>query len=245
MWAFLHKLASPKYCYRSLLKLQPWFGWITLLFFSIGLVFSLGIAPSDYQQGEVYRILFLHVPAAVMALLIYCVMTVSVILHWVWKLKIADMVAKISAPIGVFFTLITLISGSLWGKPTWGTYWIWDARLTSELILLFVYLGIIAFRSAIPDQRLAARATGMLTLVGVVNLPIIHYSVQWWNTLHQGATILKLARPSIDSAMLWPLIFMLCAYLFFYGYLLCLCLRQEILLRESSSQWFGDNCLRG
>ncbi len=245
MWTFFSRFAAPKNAYPLLLALQRPLGWATLLLFSVGLLFALGIAPSDFQQGEVYRILFLHVPSAAMALWIYLVMALAAIVTMVWKLKLADMLAKVSATIGALFTLLTLVSGSLWGRPTWGTYWIWDARLTCELILLFVYLGIIALRASIADVQMAAKATGLLTLVGVINLPIIHYSVQWWHTLHQGATVFKLAKPSMPASMLWPLLLMLLAYMGFYIYLLCLGLRYEIISREIGARWLQVNTRGG
>ncbi len=241
MWIFVNKLASPKHGYHFLGRLQPWLGALSVLLFIIALFFALGVAPRDVQQGEVYRIIFLHVPAAVMSLSVYLVMATAALIYRVWKIKLADSLAKISAPLGVLFTLTTLVSGSLWGKPTWGTYWIWDARLTSEAILLFIYLGIIALRSAIPNEQAGAKASSLLIFVGLVNLPIIHYSVQWWHTLHQGPTLLKLATPNMPASMLMPLLLMLSAYAVFYGYLVCLRLRNEIVLRESESRWFQQS----
>ena len=210
---------------------------LCLLAFAYGLVDGLFFAPADFQQGEAYRILFLHVPAAIMSLGVYMVMTVAVITHFIWKIKVADIIAKVSAPLGAMFTFITLIMGSLWGKPMWGTYWIWDARLTSELILLFIYFGIIAIRSAILQPLLAARASGIVTLVGVVNIPIIHYSVVWWNTLHQGATILKFARPSIAPNMLIPLLTMIAAFIFYYIWMLIIKIRYELIIKEKETSW--------
>src|SRR3990167_2007799 len=168
------KIVSPPICYGLCRLIQPWAMTLCLLAFMGGLIDALYLAPLDYQQGDVYRILFLHVPAAILSLVIYLVMSIAVIVHFVWKIKVADIFAKVCAPLGVLFTMITLITGAVWGKPTWGTFWIWDARLTSELILLFIYFGIIAVRSAIPEPLLAARASGLMTLVGVVNIPIIH-----------------------------------------------------------------------
>ena len=236
----IQKLASPKMCYEGCCRLQPWIMVVCLLTLTLGLVDGLFFAPPDYQQGDVYRIMFLHVPAAILSLGIYIVMTVAVIMYFIWKIKVADIIAKVSAPLGAMFTLITLITGALWGKPTWGTFWIWDARLTSELILLFIYFGMIALRSAIPEPVLAARASGVMTLVGMVNIPIVHYSVLWWNTLHQGATILKLGMPSISPHMLMPLLLMIVAYIFYYLWMLCIKIRYELLVREKKAHWVKE-----
>lgn len=237
MWSFVYKAGSPKTCYRFAVLLEPWLLALMLIAFAYGLFAGLVSAPVDYQQGDAYRIIFIHVPAAVMSLMVYTVMTSAVIMHFVWKIKVADIIAKVSAPVGAAFTLLTLVTGSLWGRPTWGTFWIWDARLTSELILLFMYCGIMGIRSAIPDSVLAARASGLLVLLGAVNLPIVHYSVNWWHTLHQGATILKFAKPSIAPSMLYPLLAMLMAYLFYYMWVLLLNTRYELLLRERQTRW--------
>ncbi|MCK5664158.1 MAG: heme ABC transporter permease, partial [Thiotrichaceae bacterium] len=185
MWAFLHKFSSPKYFYFLSGRLIPWFAWSCLAVMLVGLYYGLFEAPPDYQQGESYRIMFVHVPAAWMSMFIYMVMAVAGGIGLIWHIKLAEIMAASSAPIGASFTFLALVTGALWGKPMWGTWWVWDARLTAELILLFLYLGVIALNSAIEDKRTAARASGVLALVGVVNIPIIHYSVEWWNTLHQ------------------------------------------------------------
>lgn len=234
---FFYQLASPKTCFQWIERLLPWISVCTLLLFSYGLVGGLWLAPSDYQQGDVYRIIYIHVPAAIWSLGIYMFMSFTVIIHWIWKIKIADSVAKMSALIGALFTAMALITGSIWGKPTWGTWWIWDARLTSELILLFIYAGIIALRSALPDPELGAKACGLLTLIGLINIPIVHYSVDWWQTLHQGATILQLAKPSIAPAMLYPLLAMIGAFFCYFLMVLALGLRYELLKRERKSSW--------
>lgn len=233
MW----QLASPKICYHWAGVAKPWIGLLCLLAVTDGLISGLWLAPPDYQQGDAYRILYIHAPAAVCSLGIYVLMALASMIYLVWKIKMADIVAKVSAPIGISFTLLTLISGAIWGRPTWGTYWIWDARLTSELILFFLYVGIIALRSAIPEYFLAARASGVLTLIGVINIPIIHYSVYWWNTLHQGATLLKFSRPSIVPSMLHPLLAMLAAFFFYYVWLMLIKIRSEILIQQYNTQW--------
>lgn len=240
MYPWLYKLASPKFFYHFSGRLLPWLTVITALLFIVGLVGALLVAPPDYQQGDAFRILYIHAPSAFLSLQIYGVMTFVAVLSLVWKIKLADIVANISAPLGAWFTFLTLATGSLWGKPMWGTWWIWDARLTSELILLFIYLGIIALRRAVPEPRAAAKAAHILTIVGVVNIPIIHYSVYWWNTLHQGATIGKLAKPSIELDMLWPLLVMVAAFTLFYGVMILWRARWEVVYKEAHTAWVSQ-----
>ncbi len=236
MWAWIHKAASPKTTYRWAKNLQPWFAACCLLLLAYGLLDGLLFAPADYQQGDAFRIMYLHVPAAIWSLGVYLVMSVAAIFFLIWKIKVADIIAKASAPIGAIFTLICLITGSIWGRPTWGTWWIWDARLTSELLLLFIYFGIMALRSAIPSQKFAARASAVFTLIGLVNIPIIHYSVKWWNTLHQGAS-LSLTNATIAPSMLHPLLAMIFGFLFYYAWSMCIKVRSELLHRESDASW--------
>jgi heme exporter protein C len=240
MWAFFHKLASPKYFYTLSGRMIPWFGWICFLLILAGLYTGLVLAPTDYQQGDSYRIMFIHVPSAWMSMFIYVVMATTGAIGLIWKIKLADVIASASAPIGASFTFLALTTGSLWGKPMWGTWWVWDARLTSELILLFLYLGFIALQAAIEDKRTAARAGAVLALVGVVNIPIIHYSVQWWNTLHQGPTVTKFGAPSIDIRMLIPLLIMGLAFQLYYFAIVLKRARCEVLERESGSAWVQE-----
>jgi heme exporter protein C len=221
-------------------RLIPWLGGACLLLILAGLVDGLVFAPLDYQQGNSYRIIYIHVPSAWMSMFIYMVMAVSGAIGLVWRIKLADVIATSSAPIGASFTLLALVTGSLWGKPTWGTWWVWDARLTSELLLLFLYLGFIALQSAIPDKRTAGRAGAVLALVGVVNIPIIHYSVNWWNTLHQGATVTKLDAPSIHISMLIPLLVMALGFKLFYFTVVLMRARCEVLDRERNSSWVQE-----
>ena len=211
-------------------KLIPWFAVSAALLGVYGLYMGLFVAPTDYQQGESYRIIFIHVPAAWMSLFIYVVMAVSAAIGMIWQIRLADMIAAASAPIGAWFTFLALVTGSLWGKPMWGAYWVWDARLTSELILLFLYFGYMALQSAIEDQRTADKASGLLAIVGVVNIPIIHYSVEWWNTLHQGATVAKFDKPSMHIDMLIPLLVMAVAAKLFYATIVLVRARNEVLL---------------
>ncbi|MDD5034096.1 MAG: heme ABC transporter permease [Methylococcaceae bacterium] len=245
MWQFLHKLASPKYFYDISGKLIPWLGGLCLISLLAGLYLGLVKAPPDYQQGESYRIMFVHVPAAWMSMFIYMLMAVWSAINLVWNIKLADVMASSSAAIGASFTFLALVTGSLWGKPMWGAWWVWDARLTSELILLFLYLGYIALVSAIEDRRTAARAGGVLILVGVVNIPIIHYSVEWWNTLHQGATVTKIGKPSIHLSMLIPLLIMAVSFKLYYLAVVLMRARIEVLDRERRGAWvremFGES----
>ena len=248
MWQFLHKLASPKYFYDISGKWSPWLGWLTVITLLAGLYYGLVKAPPDYQQGESYRIMFIHVPAAWMSMFIYMLMAMWSGINLIWNIKLADVMAGSSAALGASFTLLALVTGSLWGKPMWGAWWVWDARLTSELILLFLYLGYIALVAAIEDRRTAARAGGVLILVGVVNIPIIHYSVEWWNTLHQGPTVTKLGKPSIHLSMLIPLLIMAVSFQLYYFTVVLMRARAEVLDRERRSAWvrglFGGEPLR-
>ena len=241
MWTpivrFFHQMASPQYFYRVAGRLVPWFMVPCALLMLAGLYGGLILAPPDYQQGESYRIIFIHVPSAWMSLFVYLVMATAGLIGLVWRIKLAEVIAISSAPIGASFTFLALVTGSLWGKPMWGTWWVWDARLTSELILLFLYLGVIALYSAIEDKRVAARAVAILALVGVVNIPIIHYSVEWWNTLHQGATITKFDKPSMHTSMLVPLLLMALAFKLFYAGVVLMRARCEVLERERNSRW--------
>ncbi|MFT5115409.1 MAG: heme exporter protein C [Parasphingorhabdus sp.] len=232
-----HRLGSPQSFYRLSTILTPWLGWLSLLLFLCGLYGGLILAPTDYQQGDSYRIIYIHVPAAWMSMFCYLALAICGLVSLIWRMKLADAVARATAPIGVSFTFIALFTGSIWGKPMWGTWWVWDARLTSELILLFLYLGFMALQAAIDDRRNAARAGALLAVVGVVNLPIIHYSVEWWNTLHQGPTVTKFDKPSIDYSMLVPLLIMFAAFKTLYFSLMLLRARAEVLLSEQKSSW--------
>ncbi len=240
MWLFFHKLASPRYFFEISGRLIPWLTGSFLLLFIAGLIGGLILAPADYQQGDSYRIIFIHVPSAWMSMFVYMVMAVTGAIGLVWRIKLAEVISASSAPIGASFAFLALLTGSLWGKPMWGTYWVWDARLTSELLLLFLYLGVIALQNAIDDKRLAARASSILALVGVVNIPIIHYSVEWWNTLHQGPTVTKFDAPSIHMSMLVPLLIMAVAFKLFYAATVLLRARYQVLDRERHSAWVEE-----
>ena len=237
IWLFFHKLASPRHFYRISGRLIPWLAWLTGILLAAGLYLGLFVAPPDYQQGQSYRIIFVHVPSAWMSLFIYTFMAVLGAIYLIWNIKLADVMARSSAVLGAAFTFLALATGSLWGKPMWGAWWVWDARLTSELILLFLYLGYVALVTAIEDTRTAARAGAVLILVGVVNIPIIHYSVEWWNTLHQGPTVTKLDKPSIHLSMLIPLLLMAGAFKLYYFTVVLMRARVEVMERERKSDW--------
>ena len=240
MWQWFHKLGSPKWFYGIANRLMPWLlagGLIVLL---AGLVWGLAFAPKDYLQGNSYRIIFIHVPAAFLAQSIYIMMAVAAVVTLVWRMKLADVALQCAAPIGAWMTFVALITGSIWGKPTWGTYWEWDARLTSMLILLFLYFGIIALRMAISNRDTAAKATSVMAIVGVINIPIIKYSVDWWNTLHQPATFTITEKPAMPPEMWLPLLVMVLAFYGLFTLNLFMRMRLEILKREHKTRWVRD-----
>lgn len=237
---FLHWLGSPPNFYRFAGAWRPWLMAAALVAAVIGLYGGLWLAPPDYQQGDAYRIIFIHVPSAWMSLFIYACMAVAGLVALVWRMKLAEVIAMECAPVGAAFTLITLVTGSLWGRPMWGAWWTWGARLTSELVLLFLFLGVIGLYHAFEDRRRGARAASLLALVGIVNLPIVHYSVVWWNTLHQGSTVNLFGHSSIAPSMLWPLLVMaLATHLYFFASILGRA-RTGLLQLEGGKQWVRD-----
>jgi heme exporter protein C len=227
MW----RLANPTVFLDLTRRLLPWLALATAALFAVGLFLSF-TAPPDYQQGETVRIMYIHVPAAWLSTFIYGVMTLASLGTLVWRHPLADAAQKAAAPLGAGVTLICLVTGSLWGKPMWGTYWVWDARLTSVLVLFIVYLGLIALWRAIEDSGRAARAAAILTLVGCVNLPIVKFSVDWWNTLHQPASVFRLGGPTIAPQLLWPLLVMALAFTLLFATLHLMAIRNEILRRR-------------
>ena len=208
----ISKIANLQYFYKHTKNVSKILSFITFSLFIVGIFWGLYIAPKDYLQGDSYRIIYLHVPAAWLSLQVYIVMAVTGFIALVWKIKIMEIISIQSASIGAYFTLIALVTGMIWGKPTWGTYWVWDARLTSELILLFLYIGVIVIYSSFADKRQGAKIAALLAIVGLINIPIIHYSVEWWNTLHQGPTVTKFEKPSAHITMLMPLLYMLLVF---------------------------------
>ncbi len=228
----MHRYANPNRFLRLAARLQPWCAWLSALALAAGLVWGLVIAPPDYQQGESVRIMYVHVPAAWMALFVYTVIAAASASSLIWRHPLADIIAKAAAPLGAGFTLVALVTGALWGKPMWGAYWVWDARLTSVLILFFLYLGHMALGGAFDDPTRGARAAAILALVGFVNVPIIKYSVEWWSTLHQPASVLRLGGPTIHPSMLAPLALMALAFTFYFLAVLFVRTRSEILARK-------------
>jgi len=230
----LSRFANPARFMRVSGAALPWFGAGAVAVLAVGLVWSLAIAPPDYQQGESVRIMFIHVPAAWMSLSVYLFIAVASAVALVWRHPLAEIAAQAAAPVGAAFTLVCLATGSLWGRPMWGTWWVWDARLTSVLVLFFLYLGYIALVNAFDDRDRGARAGSLLALVGVVNLPIIKFSVDWWNTLHQPASVVKIGGPTIATSMLLPLLVMAVGFMLLFGWLLLL--RMRTILNERKSE---------
>jgi heme exporter protein C len=225
-------LANPTRFLNLAGSVIPWLAAAVLALLGIGLYLAFFVAPPDYQQGETVRIMFVHVPAAWLAMFGYVLIAIAALGTLIWRHPLADVAAKAAAPIGATFTLIALVTGSLWGKPMWGAYWVWDARLTSMLVLFLLYLGVIALWQAIDEPGRAGRAAAILALVGVVNIPIIKFSVDWWNTLHQPASIIRAGGPSIDAAMLWPLLVMALGFTLLFVLLHLIAMRAEILRRR-------------
>ena len=237
MWKWLHPYAKPETQYRICQRLIPFLGIASLLVLMVAMIWGLAFALADYQQGNSFRIMYIHVPAAIWSMGIYASMAIAALVALVWQIKQANLAMVAMAPIGAVFTFLALVTGAVWGKPTWGTWWVWDARLTSELILLFLYFGVIALYSAFQDKSIGAKAAGILSIVGVVNLPIIHFSVQWWNTLHQGASITKFEKPSIATEMLIPLLFAILGFMLLSVYLTVVRYRNALLSAEKKRAW--------
>ena len=229
----LTRLANPARFMRASGAALPWLGGASACALVLGLFWSLLIAPPDYQQGESVRIMFVHVPAAWMALSVYLFIAVASAVALVWRHPLAEIAAQAAAPVGAGFTAVCLATGSLWGRPMWGAWWVWDARLTSVLVLFFLYLGYIALVNAFDDASRGARAGSLLALVGIVNLPIIKFSVDWWNTLHQPASVLRLGGPSIDKSLLLPLLVMAAGFGLLFLWLLLLRMRTALNLRKA------------
>ena len=231
----MHRLANPARFVRYSSAAFPWLAGVSAVLLAVGLIWGLFVAPEDYQQGGSARIMFVHVPSAWMAMFIYGVMALASAVGLIWRHPLADLVAKASAPIGAGFTVAALVTGSLWGQPTWGTWWVWDARLTSVLVLLFLYLGYMAIWQAFEDPNRGARAAAILALVGFVNVPIIKFSVDWWNTLHQGTSITAFDAPTIHVSILVPLLVMALGFTTYYFTVLIMRVQREILSRKIRS----------
>ena len=244
-WAWFHRFGSPPYFYRIAGLWAPWFGWSSLLLIGWGLYAGLVLAPADYYQGDAYRIIYVHVPSSWLALMTYTWMAVAAAIGLIWRIKIAHAVAAACAPAGASFTVVSLATGMLWGQPTWGTWWAWDPRIISQLFVLFFFLGYIGLRSAIDDPDRADRTSAVLAIVGVVNVPIVKFSVNWWNSLHQPASVMRLDKPAIAWEMLWPLLLMTLAYTLYFFWIMLIRARAEVLRRDRGSSWAREALAAG
>lgn len=245
MPAWFHRLGSPKGFYSMTTPWLPWLAAASLVLLIGGAVWGLGFAPADAKQGNSFRIIYIHVPSAFLALAGYYVMAVAGAIGLIWRMKLSFVAMKAAAPLGAALTLISLVTGALWGKPTWGTYWVWDARITSMLVLFFLYLGVIALHYAYTNGEAAGKAAAVLALVGTANIPIIYKSVDWWYTLHQPATIKLTEAPSMHPSMFQPLLVMIAGFYCLYALVLILNIRAEILHRERGSHWVVELARRG
>ncbi|MER2493480.1 heme ABC transporter permease [Catenovulum sediminis] len=237
MFKWLHPYAKPEKAYQLSLTLYKWTLPLALIGLLVGSIWGLVFAPADYQQGDSFRIMYIHVPAAIWSMGVYSSMGIAGFCALVWQIRLMELSVLAMAPIGAVFTAIALFTGSLWGKPMWGTWWVWDARLTSELILLFLYLGVFALFQSFDDKRTGAKAACILAVIGVINVPIIHYSVEWWNTLHQGASITKFDKPSIAGPMLWPLLINIFSVLVLFIAFTSYRFATEVLRADSHRKW--------
>ncbi len=237
MWTFFHKLGSPPWFYGIAGRILQWLLPLTLLLLATGCIWGLLFTAPDFRQGNSYRIMYVHVPAAVVALAGYYVMAIAGAICLIWKMKMAEIAMRATAPVGAFLTLTALVTGAIWGKPTWGTWWVWDARTTSMLILFFLYIGVIALYEAYEDKSIASRAAGILGLVGTVNIPIIYKSVDWWYSLHQPASITFTGGSAIESSMLYPLLLMITAFYSLFASCVLCNMRVSLIKREWRASW--------
>lgn len=241
MWTWFHQLGSPKWFYELTGRWLPWLVAAMSLLLLVGIVWALLFVPADYQQGNTIRIMYIHVPFASISLAFFPLMAIAGTVTLVWKIKLADMIAKTAAPLGAWFTALALASGSIWGSDIWGTWWIWDGRLTSMLLQLFLLIGVISLRSALEDTDAAAKACAVLSIVGCINVFVIKYSVDWWNTLHQPASPITTSGEGPNGPEIWvPLVIMIFAIYLFFAVALILSTRNEILQRERRAQWVQD-----
>ena len=239
---WFHRFGSPPYVFGLANAIAPWLGGIAVVLIAVGGYWGLFVAPPDFRQGEVYRIIYIHPQTAYVGMMAYTLMAISAGIGFIWRIKLAHAVAVSAAPIGASFTFCALVTGAIWGRPTWGTYWEWgDPRLMFELLLLFLFLGYLALRAAFDDRDQADRVSAVLAVVGIVNVPIIHYSVVWWNTLHQDATVSDLSEaPSMDLSMLIPFLIMVAGFTFLFYWLLLRRLQAEIVDRERGTRWLQN-----
>ena len=235
-----HKLGSPRWFFSLTTPWVTFFGWSAAVLLLWGTIWGLAYAPADYQQGNSFRIMYVHVPAAMLAQSLYIGMGVAGFIGLVWRMKLTDVAISACLPLGMVITALALFSGSVWGRPTWGSWWEWDGRTVSTLVLFFLYVGIYALREAIAEAELRARASALIAMVGTINIPIIKYSVEWWNTLHQSASFGLTQKPAMPSEMWLPLLVMVLGFYCFAGFIVLLRMRSEILQREMNARWVGD-----
>ncbi len=240
MWTWFHRLASPPTFFRLAERYAPWVGLLAAALMAWGWIGGLVFAPPDYQQKDAFRIIYVHVPAAALSLSLYVAMAVAGVIAVIWRMKLAEIALVAIAPVGASMTVVALVTGMLWGKPMWGTYWVWDARLTSELVQLFLYLGVIGLYQSFDDARAGARACALLAIVGAINVPIVKYSVEWWNSLHQTSTILQMGKPTMSMDMAIPLYASLLGTLLFCGYVIVRRMQNEVLWRERRTGWVRE-----
>lgn len=240
---WFHKLASPRWFYEISGKMLPWFTGVSILLLLVGITWGLAFAPPDYLQGNSYRIMFIHVPSAILAQSSYMIMAMAGVVFLVWKIKLADVAMLCCAPVGASITFLALVTGAIWGKPTWGTWWVWDARLTSTLVLFFLFAGMIALRSAMSNRESAGKACAVLGIVGMVNIPIIKYSVNWWFTLHQPSSFSITEKPAMPMEMWMPLLIMVLAFYAFFFTVWMMRIRGEIVFREYKAEWVRKGVL--
>jgi heme exporter protein C len=239
-WIWLHRFGSPPHFYRLAGKLTPWFAWPAGVLIGVSFIWGLAFTPPEALQSDAYRILYVHVPSAWLSIIAYTAMAVAAGVGLIWRIRVAHAVAVAIAQTGAVFTALTLAAGMLWGEPTWGTWWVWDPRLVFELLLLFLFLGYSALRGAIDDQDRADRASGLLAVVGVVDVPIIHYSVIWWHSLHQGPSVFRAGGPTIAAPMLWPLLLGALGFTCYFAAVVLVRARAEVLRRERSGAWLAE-----
>jgi len=240
-WTWIHRFGSPPHFYRVAGTLTPWFAWPAGILIATGLGWGLAIAPADAVQSDAFRIIYVHVPSAWLSLMAYSTMAVAAAIGLIWRIKVSHAVAAAVAPAGAVFTALALLTGMLWGEPMWGTYWSWkDPRLVFELVLLFLFFGYLALRSAIDDQNRADRASALLAIVGIVNVPLVHYSVIWWNSLHQGPSVVREGGPTIQASMLWPLLISALGFTCYFVAVLLIRARAEVLRRERTGSWVAE-----
>ncbi len=238
---WFHQMGSPKWFYEWGGRLQSWFALAALVLLGWGMIWGLAFAPADYQQGNSFRIMYVHVPAAILSQSIFVSMAVAGAIGIIWKMKVAFMVVRSCIAIGATFTAIALLTGAIWGKPTWGTYWVWDARLTSTLVLLFLYAGVMALNQAISERQTAGKATAILALVGTINIPIIKYSVEWWNTLHQSSSFSLTEKPTMPAEMYVPLLLTVLGSYCLFALLVLMRTRTQILQTQGHTKWLTQH----